>query len=293
MTVRDGNRPFRDWPHAAHSRMVEHRGFRWHVQTMGSGPPLFLVHGTGASTHSFRALMPLLLDHFALVAVDLPGHGFSEAPRSFVPTLPAMAEALADLLDFQGIVPSVAIGHSAGAAILARLTLDRRIRPELLVGIAAAMVPFRGVGRTLFPASAKLLSAANRWLPMTLSSGRSVELMLRSTGSRLPDDGLELYRRLSERPAHVAGALSMMASWNLDQLFSELPRLDTDMLLLVGELDLAVSLSAQREVQAQVPSAKLEVVKSAGHLLHEECPRVVARIILAEYASRLGAGRRS
>ena len=42
----------RDWPNHAASRFVEAAGMRWHVQVMGSGPALLLLHGTGAATHS-------------------------------------------------------------------------------------------------------------------------------------------------------------------------------------------------------------------------------------------------
>ena len=49
-----------DWPHRETSRFVEAGGLRWHVQQMGRGPVALLIHGTGASTHSWRGLLPLL-----------------------------------------------------------------------------------------------------------------------------------------------------------------------------------------------------------------------------------------
>ncbi len=50
----------RDWPHRDRSRFVEAGGLRWHIQRMGDGPALLLVHGTAAATHSWRDLAPLL-----------------------------------------------------------------------------------------------------------------------------------------------------------------------------------------------------------------------------------------
>jgi magnesium chelatase accessory protein len=49
-----------DWPNREASRFVDAAGMRWHVQVMGQGPVLLLLHGTGASTHSWRDVMPLL-----------------------------------------------------------------------------------------------------------------------------------------------------------------------------------------------------------------------------------------
>ncbi|MFN5717015.1 MAG: alpha/beta fold hydrolase, partial [Bradyrhizobium sp.] len=70
---RDGT----DWPNRNASVFVEAAGIRWHVQRMGEGPSLLLIHGTGAATHSWRDMLPLLARHFSVVAPDLPGHGFT------------------------------------------------------------------------------------------------------------------------------------------------------------------------------------------------------------------------
>ena len=63
----------RDWPNRAHSRFVAAGGLSWHVQRMGAGPKLLMLHGTGASTHSFRDLAPLLAEEFDVAAPELPG----------------------------------------------------------------------------------------------------------------------------------------------------------------------------------------------------------------------------
>ena len=70
----------KDWPLRQHSRTVTAGGLSWHVQIMGTGPVLLMLHGTGASTHTWRALMPELAKHYTIVAPDLPGHGFTGAP---------------------------------------------------------------------------------------------------------------------------------------------------------------------------------------------------------------------
>ena len=47
---------------------------------MGQGPVVLLIHGTGAASHSWRGLAPLLASDFTLIAPDLPGHGFTQTP---------------------------------------------------------------------------------------------------------------------------------------------------------------------------------------------------------------------
>lgn len=69
-----------DWPNRAASRFVTASGLTWHVQAMGApeAPVLLLLHGTGAATHSWAGLAPLLAARFRVIAPDLPGHGFTD-----------------------------------------------------------------------------------------------------------------------------------------------------------------------------------------------------------------------
>jgi magnesium chelatase accessory protein len=281
-SVHDAPIESHNWPNHEHSQFILRGNIRWHVQTMGTGPALLLLHGTGASTHSFRDLMPLLAKHFTVIAPDLPGHAFSEVPRWFDPTLPTMSAALEELLEALDVSPRIAVGHSAGAAILARMTLDGGIDPALLVGIGAALVPFKGVERAIFPKTAWLLAAASKVVEIKVSQTESVERVLRKTGSFLDPSGVELYRRLSERPAHVSAVLSMMSRWDVEPLYDELPSLKVPFLFLAGERDRAVPIAQQREVADRVARGKLVVVEDAGHLIHEERPETVARLSLDE-----------
>ena len=86
------------WPHAAHSRFVEAGGIRWHLQQMGDGPVMLLLHGTGSGSFSWRALMPLLAERFTVLAPDLPGHVFTGRGPEGALSLRGMSEGLRALL---------------------------------------------------------------------------------------------------------------------------------------------------------------------------------------------------
>jgi magnesium chelatase accessory protein len=255
-------------------------GIRWQVRIQGSGPALLLLHGTGASSESFRALMPLLAARFTVIAPDLPAHAGSLAPPTFEPTLPATSVALAELLTALDVKPTVAVGHSAGAALVARMTIDGMLAPELLVGLGAAIFPLRGLARAVLPATARVLALTSKLVPLSIRGSASVDRLLKSTGSSLDSSGIERYRALSAQPSHVAAVLEMMASWDLEPLYADLPELRTPLLLLAGERDRAVPVRQQRIVAARAPQARVVVIPGAGHLLHEERPAVVARVIL-------------
>lgn len=277
---RDG----RDWPNRASSRFVRAGGLLWHVQEMGGGPTALLVHGTGAATHSWRGLAPILARRFTVLAPDLPGHGFTEMPPARTLSLPGMAGALGALLRALGASPALAVGHSAGAAILARMCLDGAIAPRALIGLNAALAPLRGAHAPLFPAAARLLFG----LPVVpaLFAWRAadrarVEQLMRGTGSQIDPLGLRLYARLARSPGHVRGALGMMAHWDLEALARDLPRLRPPPVLLTGGNDRMIAPADAARVRELVPGTRLMSLPGLGHLAHEERPEEVAALVEA------------
>lgn len=274
----------RDWPLREASGFVRAAGLRWHLQRLGRGPVAVLVHGTGAATHSWRGLAPLLAERFAVVAMDLPGHGFTEAPaRARQLSLPGMAAAVHGLLGELGLRPALAVGHSAGAAILARMCLDGRIAPERLVSLNGAFLPFRGVAGQLFSPLAKLVAGTSvvpRLFAWRAAEPAVVARLVRGTGSTLDATGLDLYGRLARCPGHVAAALGMMANWDLEPLARDLPRLATPLTLVVGGRDRAIRPADARQVRRLVPGARAVGLPRLGHLAHEERPDAVAAIVL-------------
>ncbi|MEO8040160.1 MAG: alpha/beta fold hydrolase BchO [Betaproteobacteria bacterium] len=272
----------RDWPNRAASRFVHAGGLRWHVQVAGTGPGILLVHGTGAASHSWRAVLPLLERRFTVVVPDLPGHGFTEAPPAARLSMPGMADALHALLQTLRISPVVAVGNSAGAAIAARMSLDGQLALAGLVSVNGALLPLRGLPGHLFSPMARLLAASSlvpRLFAWRAADRVVVERLVRGTGSTLDAVGIELYGRLIRNPAHAAATLDMMAHWDLRPLERDLPRLQPKLMLVVGTNDLTVPPAEARRVQQLLPAATLVPLAGAGHLAHEERPREVADLI--------------
>lgn len=281
----------RDWPNREASRFVQAGGLRFHVQQMGEGPVLLLLHGTGAATHSWAGLLPLLAQHFTVIAPDLPGHGFSSSPGPRRLSIAAMSESLADLLDELGLSPAIGVGHSAGAALLIRMSLDRRIEPKVIVSLNGALLPLGGTLLSpLFSTMAKLLflnPLAPRLFAWRAGDRRMVARMLKDTGSKLDPATLDLYARLAQQPAHVAAAIGMMASWDLWSLERELPALEPDLVLVAGSNDAMVPPSQARRVQRRARGAEMIPLIGLGHLAHEEAPGRIAALVL-EIARRRG-----
>ena len=269
-------------------RMIETGGMRWFVTVVGHGPPLLLLHGTGASSHSFRDLAPLLATRFTVVAPDLPGHARSSTPSSAGMSVDGMARSTTALLAALALQPTVAVGHSAGAAVLARMALDGSLALRALVGLNAALVPLDGVLRVLSP-MARLMALAPG-VPRLVSGfardDRAVQRLVDSTGSKLDVAGSRRYADLIADRRHVAGAIAMMAAWNLDRTWAQLPSLRPPPLLVVGDNDRTVAPQQAPRVARHVPGTEVIVLPGLGHLAHEEAPTLVATTLFAHARER-------
>ncbi len=273
----------RDWPNRQHSKFVASGRMDWHVQSWGQGPPMLLLHGTGAATHSWRELGPLLAEQFTIIAPDLPGHGFTRGRPTGGMTMGAVARAVAELLVTLRVSPTFIVGHSAGAAIGVRMATDGLASPRGIVGLDAALLPFPGLAAKLFPAMAKLLFI-NPLVPrmfagLARTRGETGRFLKRSTGSDIGPTGVALYERLLSNSGHVAGALTMMADWDLAALERDLPRLQTPLLLVHGEMDAAIPLSSAQRAATLVQHGRVVPLAGLGHLAHEEKPAEAAAII--------------
>jgi magnesium chelatase accessory protein len=272
--------PPRDWPLSDHSRQILHRPHRWHVQEAGSGPMILLIHGAGGATQSFRHLFPILMQSHHVVAIDLPGQGFTQMGARQRCGLDHMAEDILSLCHAQGWDPAIILGHSAGGAIALRLW-ELGLRPAEIVLINAALSNFKGVAGLLFPIMAKALAATpfSASIVTATSNRTTIGNLITGTGSKLDDAGIDLYYRLLGDRAHVDGTLSMMAQWSLDGLLSRLPQITAPVHLISGLNDKTVPPSVNRDAAARLPQARLTELAQLGHLAHEENAALIAGLI--------------
>ena len=273
----DWSRDLPTWPLHHLSRRIASKPHQWHVQETGTGPLLLLLHGAGASTHSFRALIPALSQTHRVIALDLPGQGFTRAGTKTRCGLASMTADIAHLCQQEGWHPDAILGHSAGAALA--LNLASRLSPApKVIALNAALGRFEGVAGWLFPVLAKVL-ALNPLTAMAFTLGGNptarARRLIAGTGSTLDDEGYALYARLIADRAHVDGALQMMAQWNIDPLADRLPQITARTLFLAADNDRAVPPETSDRAAATMPNAALTRLPGLGHLAHEETPETV------------------
>jgi magnesium chelatase accessory protein len=252
-----------------------------------AGPIVLLLHGSGAATHSWRWLAPLLGETYTVIAPDLPGHGFTSRPASADRlSIAGMAADVAALLAALDVpAPALVVGHSAGGAIALRMALDGTVAPEAIVGINAALAapPIVPVVTPLVRvlASAPLTADA---LTTLCDVDRAVERIIRSGGSVIPMDQVALYAYLARSPARVNAVFTMMSRWDLSGLWRDVAARGVasapPVTLIASDRDRFVPPGVAEMAARRLPEATVETLAGLGHLAHEEDAARVARIIL-------------
>lgn len=119
-----------------HYRQVKAGGHNIFYREAGpaDAPTVVLLHGYPTSSHMFRDLIPMLSDQYHVIAPDLPGFGYSEAPdrTEFAYTFDNLANTMQSFIDELGLERFAIYVFDYGAPVGYRLALAH---PEKITGI--------------------------------------------------------------------------------------------------------------------------------------------------------------
>ena len=276
-----------DWPNVAVSRFVNAAGIRWHVQRAGRGPTVVLMHGTAGATFTWSDVLPRLTDVADVIALDLPGHGFTTGATIAQLSLAGMATAVAELLRALDVVPDVGVGHSAGAAVLLQLASSHEVTPQSIIGINSALVSINALGQMLQPVSRTVFDfePVRAALAALLRGGTIARTLLRSTGTALDPVQEARYVSMLTDERRVGAVLQMMARWDLPTLQQSFPRIALPVKLVHSRNEPWVPFDELMQATRTLPMRSVIDVTPAGHLIPDEKPREVAEIITAALAA--------
>ncbi len=114
-----------------------------------SAPALVMIHGMGSASTAWSLITPELSNHFRVIHIDLPGHGFSEMDSSKEMDPHSLAERVLEELNNLGIDKFHVVGNSLGGWIGLDLAAEHPNRVLSLIGIAPAGLWLSPVNRRL------------------------------------------------------------------------------------------------------------------------------------------------
>ena len=236
-------------------------------------PGVVLIHGAGMSQVVWQGQSRALAHHgFNIAAVDLPGHGGSEAVAD-LESAQAHAEWVASFIGALGMPNVHLAGHSSGAVIALTLAATQPQRVSSLALLGA---------RLTMPVSPQLIA------DLKTHPERAVEFMaafcngLRGHLGGAPTPGTHLLgvsRALVSAcdPAVTLRDYQMCNTWDGTSLA---PRVTCPTLVLTGSMDRMTPLRFSEELARAIPGAQLERMDGLGHMLPTEAPRQIYRILL-------------
>jgi pimeloyl-ACP methyl ester carboxylesterase len=257
---------------------VEH-SHPMHVVHDGSrqAPPLLLIHGSGASSGSWKPVVPALAAHHHVIRIDLPGCGQSPPPPSY--DVPAQAARVAALLDGLGLRHVTVVGHSSGGYVATALAEQRSDLVTSLALISTgpsidAILPQPAILRALMAPPLGPLLWSRR-------SDATTRRGLNATCARpvdIPDDVVAELRGTTYRA--MRGVLRANRAYIAERSVpSRLAVLDVPALVLFGMADPRWDPASARQYDA-VPGVRVELLPGVGHVPIFEEPETTSTLLL-------------
>jgi pimeloyl-ACP methyl ester carboxylesterase len=240
----------------------------------GTGPPLMLIHGLGGTRHTWRHLMTALARTHTTIALDLPGHGESDAPAGNY-SFGGHACAVRDLLVALGHPRASIAGHSLGGGIALQIAYQFPERTDRLVlvssgGLGAEVTPI--LRAATVPGAGALVAGLSR-VPAALTR-RLFELvpgLVAPSDARLLSDGLRGLRNSRQRKTLIRTARTVIdwrgqtvTAGRLTSLLGDIP-----VLVAWGADDTTIPPRHHHALAERVPHAVMVEIAGAGHYPHE------------------------
>jgi pimeloyl-ACP methyl ester carboxylesterase len=257
----------------APSEFITTVGVRVHVRDSGPrmAPVIVLLHGFGASLHTWDVWAQALESDHRVVRLDLPGAGLTGADPSRDYSDARSVQVVSSLLDELDIAQAVVVGHSMGGRLAWRLAAEQPHRVKQLVLIAPdGLQPPGSADRA--PTSPGL---AARLLQVTLPKAlvRSGLARAYADPRALSDATVDRYHDLLLAPQVRAAMLARLSQPAGRSALDGLVKIGVPVLLLWGEQDRLIAPARAQEFLRLLPQARLALLPGVGHLPHEEAPR--------------------
>lgn len=243
--------------------------------TVGSGPPLLILHGLFGSGGNWRSVARELSATHSVLCVDLRNHGASPWADSMA--YEEMAGDVLRVIQSQGLKQPGVIGHSMGGKTAMALALlhPQSIRSLMLIDIAPVAYADR----------LSVFAEAMRGIDMLAAGSRS-EIQQR-LATAVPDANVVpfLMQNLVSRNSHFDWRINLAgigaAIHQLSDFPSELRGLQFTgpvQVIAGGRSDYVEHLDG-RDFQPMFPKTKIDVIDSAGHWVHADEPQLfIARL---------------
>ncbi len=246
-----------------------------YTEQTGQGEPVVLIHGFGASSYSWRKVMPGLADQYRVVALDLFGFGWterSENGRSF--TRDDQVELVLGVMDALGIDRAHIVGHSYGGSITMALAADHPERVKSMVLVDSAAVDYPMLRRKWFSRVSLFNWIYVRGLALRTGTAERVFERAYYDEALVTEELVEAYLDRLRLEGAARGYRSLSRPLPASQWPREIRYQDLEIptLVLWGAQDQVVGPEVGSFHCGLVPDCRFVAIEGAGHSPMEERP---------------------
>jgi len=257
-----------------------------YYEESGEGPPIILLHGFGATTYSWREIVPMLATKHRVINVDLKGFGKSPKPRDKHYSIYDQARIVTALIHKMNLDDAIIIGHSYGGGV-ALVTALIAVNSESTRLLKLIIIDGMAYPQKL-PGFVKLLRAPVTGslafkLFSTLHLTRSVLKLAYFDDKKIPEDAVRVYadplRTSDGRRAFIQAARQIIPD-HIDDLVASYKKIAVPTLIIWGREDKIMPLRVGELLCSAIPNSRLGIIEGCGHIPHEERPDETLRLIL-------------
>ena len=271
----------REVPNGKFSKFIDVDGVRVHYQERGTGQPLVLIHGYGASTYTWKDVFAVLSNQYRVIALDLKGFGFTGKPEGDY-TRRAQGELVIHLLDALKIDKAVLCGNSMGGEVSLNAAVHHPDRVGGLILIDSGGVRVAGAG-SLAPGYLQTPVIGPLLAAVALKSDSLVRASLRKSfldPAKVTDEGVKAYYRPLKTAGGQRGVFLARVQAAQDPIEPKLGQLRVPTLIVWGAEDQLIPLEAGKKMNSLIAGSRLVVFERCGHVPQEEMPERTIREIL-------------
>jgi pimeloyl-ACP methyl ester carboxylesterase len=271
------------------SQFLKIQGMDLHFREEGNledSIPLVLIHGTGASLHTWEPWVEKLKEHKRIVSMDLPAYGLTGPHPNGDYSIASYVSVIHELLQKRNINKCIIGGNSLGGLIAWQYAYKYPSEVEKLILVDAAGYSFRSASTPLAFRIAKIPVLKNLFLfvtPRSIVEGSVKNVFGDPTkvSEELIDRYFELSLRKGNRKAFVDRISSKLEFADNQIVSDKVKTLNIPTLLLWGEKDLLISTQAAEMFSKDLPNDTLVVLKNLGHVPMEEDPEESGKVVKA------------
>ena len=267
------------------SAFLEIDGMNVHYRDEGNPKdslPIVLIHGTGASLHTFDEWTKKLKENRRVLRMDLPAFGLTGPFPDREYSIQKYVTFVERFLTSQNIEKCVLAGNSLGGNIAWNYTLKNPSTVEKLILIDAAGYPFKSESKPIAFTLAQTPIINNLLTVITprFMARASVENVY-ADKSKVTDEVANRYFDLTLRAGNRRALVDRMTMENDDNLaYKNIHMIQQPTLVLWGDQDKLIPLNNATRFHEDLPNSTLVVLKNVGHVPMEESPEESLKVVM-------------